>query len=50
MKHITCIVLFFLSFCFLWSDEVDKLLNAYTSEELVELVKLLTNIYDICII
>ena len=33
-----CIVLIFLSFCFLWSDEVDKLLNAYTSEELVELV------------
>ena len=38
MKHIMCIVLIFLSFCFLWSDEVDKLLNAYTSEELVELV------------
>lgn len=50
MKHITCIVLIFISFYFLWGDEAEKLLDTYTSKELIELVKLLTDIYDICII
>ena len=47
MKHITCIVLIFISFYFLWGDEAEKLLDTYTSKELVNL---LTDIYDICII